>query len=135
MTDTLVIEPVQQRVEIDEVTHEVIVTAPPVVQPLEITAPGPQGIPGPAGPAGESIVGPAGPAGEPGEPGDAALTYIHVQSIPSDTWVVEHNLGALVGVTVIDSAGTQVEGTVTYNSDSVLTISFAAGFSGRAILS
>lgn len=38
------------------------------------------------------------------------------------------------GVTVIDSANTQVEGSVVYTDLNNVTISFSAGFSGKAIL-
>ena len=40
--------------------------------------------------------------------------YLFTQSIPSDTWVIEHNLGKYPNVTIIDSAGTVVEGSVRY---------------------
>ena len=63
---------------------------------------------------------------------DAALGYLHTQGVPSDTLVVAHNLGVFPSVTVIDSAGTQVEGCVTYDSENQVTITFNAPFSGTA---
>tara|TARA_R100001463_G_scaffold120866_1_gene177024 strand:- start:2034 stop:2288 length:255 start_codon:yes stop_codon:yes gene_type:complete len=67
------------------------------------------------------------------------ITYTHNQSSVSDTWVVNHNLHRFPSVTVIDSANTIVQGTVVYNSNKQLTITFFSGgsalaFSGKAYL-
>lgn len=62
-------------------------------------------------------------------------SYVYEQSIPSDTWIVNHNLGFHPNVTVVDSADTAVIGGITYNSLNQLTLNFAAGFSGNAYLS
>jgi hypothetical protein len=43
---------------------------------------------------------------------------------------VTHNLGKHPAVQVVDSAGDQCEGDVRYVSNSQLTISFSAAFSG-----
>ena len=56
-----------------------------------------------------------------------SITYIHVQSSSSDTWVVTHNLGRFPSVTVIDTGNTIVRGSVTYNSENQLTITFFSG--------
>jgi hypothetical protein len=67
------------------------------------------------------------------------ITYTHNQSSTSDTWVINHNLHRFPSVTVIDSGNTIVQGTVTYNSNKQLTITFFSGgsalaFSGKAYL-
>jgi len=67
------------------------------------------------------------------------ITYTHNQSSTSDTWVVNHNLHRFPSVTVIDSGNTIVQGSVTYNSNKKLTITFFSGgsalsFSGKAYL-
>lgn len=78
-------------------------------------------------------VGPAGPAGPAGVGGG---NYTHIQSTPSTTWTVVHNLGYHPGgVSVIDSAGTKVYGDITHSSVNQLVINFSAGFSGKAYLS
>ena len=61
-----------------------------------------------------------------------SITYIHVQSSSSDTWVVTHNLGRFPSVTVIDTGNTIVRGSVTYNSENQLTITFFSGGSALA---
>jgi len=67
------------------------------------------------------------------------ITYTHNQSSTSDTWVINHNLNRFPSVTVVDSANTIVQGTVVYNSNKQLTITFFAGtnplaFQGKAYL-
>lgn len=72
------------------------------------------------------IQGPTGPTGT----GD--LTFS--QSFSSTSSVtVTHNLNKYPSVTVIDSAGDEVEGSVDYLSLNQLTITFSAPFSGTAI--
>lgn len=60
--------------------------------------------------------------------------YVHNQSQPLDTWSITHNLNKYPSVTVIDSAGSKVEGTVTYISNEEIKIEFSSPFSGKAIL-
>jgi hypothetical protein len=67
------------------------------------------------------------------------ITYTHNQSSTSDTWVITHNLHRFPSVTVVDSADTIVQGTVVYNSNKQLTITFFEGssalaFQGKAYL-
>lgn len=59
---------------------------------------------------------------------------IHTQSSPSSTWNVTHELGGRPSVTIVDSAGTVVVGDVVYNSNTSITVSFSAPFSGFAYL-
>ena len=60
--------------------------------------------------------------------------YIYEQAIPSDTWVINHNLNTRPSITVVDSAGDAVIGSETYNDDNTVTITFASAFSGSAYL-
>ena len=67
------------------------------------------------------------------------ITYTHNQNSTSDTWVITHNLNRFPSVTVVDSANTIVQGTVVYNSNKQLTITFFANesalvFQGKAYL-
>ena len=104
---------------------------------VEVSAFGPQGSQGPTGPQGpQGTTGATGPQGPQGEPGDPAeLTHVHIQSAPSATWTIEHDKGFYLNVTVVDSAGSQVEGEVTFMDDSTVVIQFAGAFSGKAYLS
>jgi len=60
--------------------------------------------------------------------------HVHAQPSPSATWTITHPLGGRPSVTIVDSAGTVVIGEVTYNSDTEISVSFTAAFSGYAYL-
>jgi hypothetical protein len=60
--------------------------------------------------------------------------YTFEQQAASATWVITHSLGGKPQVTIVDSANTVVVGTVTYNSNSQVTVDFTAPFSGYAYL-
>lgn len=66
--------------------------------------------------------------------GEGDLNYTHYQTIASDTWEITHNLGKNPSVTVIDSAGSEVEGDIEYDSVNMLTMTFSGAFSGTAYL-
>ncbi len=68
---------------------------------------------------------------------DAAVLndrHIHTQGAVSSTWNITHALGGRPSVTIVDSAGTVVVGDVVYNSNTSVTVSFSAPFSGFAYL-
>lgn len=88
---------------------------------------GKQGVPGPQGDP--------GPQGNPGPPGPAGGTYTHTQGTAAAVWSITHNLGFFPNVTVLDSAGTEVEGDVAYVDANNLTVTFTAAFGGVAYLS
>lgn len=62
-------------------------------------------------------------------------SYEHVQDTPASMWDIIHNLGFHPNVTVVDSAGSEVEGDVKYPSSNEVQIEFASAFSGQAFLS
>ena len=66
--------------------------------------------------------------------GEQSSVYIYEQAIPSNTWVINHNLNTRPSITVVDSAGDTVIGSETYNDDNTVTITFASAFSGSAYL-
>lgn len=61
--------------------------------------------------------------------------HLHVQNDPSTTWIIDHTLQFFPNVTVVNSAGDQVEGSVIYNNQNRVTIEFSTAFSGKAYLS
>lgn len=74
--------------------------------------------------------------GPPGPPGTSGGAYTHQQVTPAMAWMVTHDLSYRpAGVRTVDSAGTEVEGAVSYPSDNVVRIDFAVPFSGTAYLS
>ena len=60
--------------------------------------------------------------------------YFHNQTTSSDTWVIVHNLNKYPAVSIIDSAGDEVVGEITYNNLNQVTIKFAGAFKGSATL-
>lgn len=61
-------------------------------------------------------------------------SYEYTQGSPSTAWVITHNLNKRPSVTILTSAGDEVEGAVTVDSLNQITINFCAPFSGKAIL-
>jgi len=64
----------------------------------------------------------------------ADLNYVHNQTEASDEWVIVHNLNKYPAVSIIDSAGDEVEGNVHYDSLNQITITFVGSFKGTATL-
>lgn len=80
------------------------------------------------------VTGPQGPKGDTGSISED-IAYVHIQSIPSSTWTINHSLTFYPNVTVIDSAGSMVEGSVDYQSATTIVVNFSGAFSGKAYLS
>ena len=120
------IEIVEQPTSVVVQNDKVVVETVEQVTVVELGASGPQGARGASGADGAQ--GPQGPAGP-------TLAYVHTQNAVSALWTVVHGLGIYPQVTVNDSAGTTVEGDVTYIDSNTLQINFGAAFSGTAYLS
>lgn len=80
--------------------------------------------------------GPVGPEGPKGDKGDtAAASYVHEQATPSTTWNINHQLDFFPAVTVVDSGGSDVVGSISYVDRDNLVITFSTAFGGKAFLS
>ena len=64
-----------------------------------------------------------------------AMSYTHIQSFPSATWTIQHKLNRYPNVSVVDSAGSEVEGEVSYIDNNTIYVCFNGAFSGSAYLS
>jgi len=64
----------------------------------------------------------------------AKLGYVFVQSTPSATWTINHDLNKYPSVSIVDSANDEVIGEVHYTSTTQVVITFSAAFSGKAFL-
>ena len=64
--------------------------------------------------------------------GDRNFVYTQIQ--PSSVWTIQHNLNKKASVTIVDTAGTVVEGKVTVSNGSQIIIEFNFPFNGEAIL-
>jgi len=64
-----------------------------------------------------------------------ALGHLYEAPTPAQTWIITHALTFRPNVAIVDSAGTLVHGSVQYDSDTQITVTFAGAFSGKAYLS
>ena len=62
-------------------------------------------------------------------------TYAHTQYSASNRWEITHNLNYKPNVTVVDSAGTIIEGSIEYSGPNSIVLLFSASFAGTANLS
>jgi hypothetical protein len=85
---------------------------------------GPPGIQGNQGPQG--VTGSIGPQGLPGS------HFAHVQDIADSVWLITHGLGRIPSITVLDSAGDEVEGDYSYPDLNSVILVFSAPFGGSA---
>lgn len=60
--------------------------------------------------------------------------YMHRQSIPSNIWIIEHNLNKYPSVEIVDSAGSKVDGDIEFLTPDVVELKFSHPFSGEAYL-
>jgi hypothetical protein len=113
-------------IEISDAAVPVVVDVndePPIVVEIsEAGSPGPPGIPGPRGPQGTQ-----GPSGG----GAEGMTF--TQDIPSTDWVIPHGWTYWPSVTVIDSAGNEID-TEIYQTLGVTTVHTVLPTAGRAYL-
>lgn len=66
--------------------------------------------------------------------GGGSSRFEYQQTTPASQWTIAHGLNGYPLINVVDSAGTQIFGDVTYPSNSQVIISFTAPFSGVASL-
>ena len=83
----------------------------------------------------EEIIYIPGSVGTGGSGTTQSVSYVHNQSVSSDSWTITHNLGFYPNVTFQDSAGTIIEGELNYTTRNTLIATFSAAFSGKAYLS
>jgi hypothetical protein len=86
------------------------------------------------------IYGPKTNQGWPSKPlfegmNTALLGQVFIISKPASAWEIHHNLGYNPNATCIDTAGTVVEGDISYPNENLMVISFIGAVSGKAYLS
>ena len=67
--------------------------------------------------------------------GSQELGYVHIEENASANWNITHGLGFVPNITVVDTAGTVVEGSYNYPDSNTVVLTFIGAFSGRAYLS
>ena len=66
--------------------------------------------------------------------GESLTSYTHNQTVASEDWHINHNMGKKPSVTIVDSANTYVVGEVTYEDSNSLHVRFKYAFKGKAYL-
>ena len=61
-------------------------------------------------------------------------TFVFTQGLAATTWNITHNLNKFPSITVIDTGNTVVTGEYTYIDTNNVTLTFSAGFAGKAYL-
>lgn len=74
--------------------------------------------------------GPQGPAGD-----TRSLSFVFTQTNPSAIWNISHGLTFVPSITVVDSAGSVVEGDYSYPDENTVIATFLGAFAGKAYLS
>jgi len=65
---------------------------------------------------------------------DADKTYVYTQTSPSAFWDIQHNLNKFPSVSVVNVNNILMYGDVKYTDANNLTVTFSAGFSGKAYM-
>jgi hypothetical protein len=80
------------------------------------------------------VVSSPGPQGPAGIFNPADIFYTHIQAIAASVWTINHNLGGYPTAVILDSAGTQCEGTFSYPSINQMVITFTGAFTGTGYI-
>lgn len=80
----------------------------------------------------EVSLGPSGPAGPIGPDGAAADSFEFTQSVASGNWIVNHNLGRKVSLTLYTVGGSEIEAEVLHTSINQCIAYFAFPIAGTA---
>ena len=83
----------------------------------------------------EISIGTAGPAGPPGADGAAAAYHRHDQVVPSDAWVINHNIGSCPGCKVFSVGGREMQAEVVNVALNQVQILFDSPTAGYAVFS
>lgn len=79
------------------------------------------------------VLGTSGPQGIPGE--TQVVAQVFVQGTPQNTWTINHDLDFVPNITVVDTAGSVVEGDYSYPDENTIIATFIGAFAGKAYLS
>lgn len=115
---------------------DVLVPAPPNVLITPPPVPTLTMNPPPAGTVPVLVVqGPPGPQGPPGTSGPGGSSFVYTQDTPAATWIINHGLGRLLHVTILDSSLDIAYADVIQGTLNQATIIFATPTMGSVVLS
>ena len=82
----------------------------------------------------QGLPGPKGDPGDQGPPGNEAQSVNFIQSTPTSTWTINHNLGYKPIVNIFSVGGLEVDATIIHTSDNQCVITFNVDTAGSARL-
>lgn len=62
------------------------------------------------------------------------ISYTHHQTVPAATWVIDHHMGLIPNVVLLDSLGQQIIAQVQFPSDQTVVVVHSAPYTGTAYL-
>lgn len=101
-----------------------IKVAPPELPTVTIAPPGPHSV---------TVLPVAGAPGPTGPPGGSY--YVHTQLAPASTWIIDHDLGKKVHVTIFDAFGIVIHADIAHGTTNQATVTFPDPTVGSAVIS
>lgn len=62
------------------------------------------------------------------------ISYVHDQTVPAATWVIDHHMGLIPNVVILDASGQQLIAEVRFPSDQTCLVVHSAPYTGTAYL-
>jgi hypothetical protein len=62
------------------------------------------------------------------------VSYTHHQTVPAATWVIDHHMGLIPNVVLLDGSGQQMIAEIQFPSDQTTVIVHSAPYTGTAYL-
>lgn len=62
------------------------------------------------------------------------VSYVHQQTVPAATWVIDHHLGLIPNIVILDGSGQQMIAEVRFPSDQTCVVVHSAPYAGTAYL-
>lgn len=101
-----------------------VTVAPPVLPTVRVAPPASTSV---------TVLPVAGPTGPQGTPGGSY--FVHTQSTPAATWVIDHNLAKKVHVSVFDDLNREIFADVEHGSINQTSITFPSPVTGSVVIS
>jgi hypothetical protein len=62
------------------------------------------------------------------------ISHVHHQSVPAAQWVIDHHMGLVPNVLVLDVAGTELQSELRFPSDQTVVVVHSKPYAGTAYL-
>lgn len=62
------------------------------------------------------------------------VSYVHHQTVPAAQWVIDHHMGLIPNVVILDATGTEMVSEIRYPSDQTVVVVHSKPYAGTAYL-